>query len=401
MSGDNVTFNLLGPDVPAAQIIENVPIVPQHIWAGVADPVTFTNQTPVVTGPYTVGTFNPNEYTLVKNDGYWQADKVAIDKLIFPGSNSQLDIVDNGYDWAYSFLTDVQNTWVKQNGGKNVYWYPPGGTIALFPNLTKAPFNNLNFREALSYSLNRKQIADTAEQGYVQPAGQSGLLLPNQQQWLDPSLPNGGNISQDTAKALSYYQKAGYHQSGGKMVDASGKQLVLTITTANGYSDWLQGVQTVQKQLSALGISVKVNQPQPAAYTQQQQNGNYDIIVGSYGGTGSVYQDFNNLLNSKFATPIGTATTANFQRFKSADADKLLAQYQATNDPAAQLKIAHQLQQVVYTQLPAIGMFYGGLWGLFSNANFTGWPSQADPYAPPITWMSSVLLILTHLKKAS
>ena len=139
-----------------------------------ADPTTFTNQTPVVTGPYTLGTFNPNEYTLVKNDKYWQADKVAIDKLIFPGSNSQLDIVDNGYDWAYSFLTDVQDTWVKQNGGKNVYWYPPGGTIALFPNLTKAPFNNLNFREALSYSLNRKQIADTAEQGYVQPAGQSG-----------------------------------------------------------------------------------------------------------------------------------------------------------------------------------------------------------------------------------
>ena len=200
---------------------------------------------------------------------------------------------------------------------------------------------------------------------------------------------------------MAYYQKAGYHQSGGKMVDASGNQLVLTITTANGYSDWLQGVQTVQKQLSALGISVKVNQPQPAAYTQQQQNGDYDLIVASYGGTGSVYQDFNNLLNSKFATPIGTATTANFQRFKSADADKLLAQYQATNDPAAQLKIAHQLQQVVYTQLPAIGMFYGGLWGLFSDANFTGWPSQADPYAPPITWMSSVLLILTHLKKAS
>ncbi|SDO24995.1 peptide/nickel transport system substrate-binding protein [Nakamurella panacisegetis] len=401
VSGDDVTFHLLGPDVPAAQIIENVPIVPQHIWSGVADPVTFTNQTPVVTGPYTLGTFNPNEYTLVKNDHYWQADKVAIDKLVFPGSNSQLDIVDNGYDWAYSFLTDVQNTWVKQNGGKNVYWYPPGGTIALFPNLTKAPFNNLNFRQALSYSLNRKQIADTAEQGYVQPAGQSGLLLPNQQKWLDPSLPNGGNISQDTAKALSYYQKAGYHQSGGKMVDASGRQLVLTITTANGYSDWLQGVQTVQKQLSALGISVKINQPQPAAYAQQQQNGTYDLIVGSYGGTGSVYQDFNNLLNSKFAAPIGTATTANYQRFKSPAADKLLAQYQATSDPATQLRIAHQLEQIVYTQLPAIGMFYGGLWGLFSNANFTGWPSQADPYAPPITWMSSVLLILTHLKKAS
>jgi peptide/nickel transport system substrate-binding protein len=183
-------------------------------------------------------------------------------------------------------------------------------------------------------------------------------------------------------------------------VDASGKQLQLTIMTANGYTDWLRGVQTVQSQLGAIGISVKIDQPQPAAYTQSLNNGDFDLAMGSYGGTGLVYEDFNNLLNSQFATPVGTSTTANFERFKDPQADALLAKLRATDDQSEQKKIVAELQNVVYQQVPAIGMFYGGLWGLFSDKQFTGWPSASDPYAPPNTWNETPLLILTHLKKA-
>ena len=396
-----VTFHLKEADIPAESIINQQLIVPEHIWKDVDDPVKWTNEDPVGTGPYVIDTFGPNQYTLKKNENYWQNDKVAVEKIVAPASNKQLDIVNKGYDWAYSFITDVDKTWVGANKQHNHYWFPPGGTVSLYPNLTKKPFDDVNFRKGLSYAINRDKIAKDAELGYVDGASQAGLLLPNWEDWINEDIPNRGKVEQDTDKALEYFAKAGYTQKDGKLVDASGKQLELNITVPNGYTDWLRGMQSAQSQLGKLGITVKLTQPQPAAYTQAQNNGDFDLIVSSFGGTGSLYQDFNNLLNSEFATPVGTSTSANFERYKSDEADQLLAQLRAAADEDEQKEIVDQLQQIVYDEVPVVTMFYGGLWGLYSDKNFTGWPSEDNPYAPPTTWNSSMLLVMTNLKKAN
>lgn len=396
-----VTFHLKEADIPAETIINQQLIVPEHIWKDVDDPVKWTNEDPVGTGPYVIDTFGPNQYTLKKNENYWQKDKVAVEKIVAPASNKQLDIVNKGYDWAYSFITDVDKTWVGANKQHNHYWFPPGGTVSLYPNLTKKPFDDVNFRKGLSYAINRDKIAKDAELGYVDGASQAGLLLPNWEDWINEDIPNRGKVEQDTDKALEYFAKAGYTQNDGKLVDASGKQLELNITVPNGYTDWLRGMQSAQSQLGRLGITVKLTQPQPAAYTQAQNNGDFDLIVSSFGGTGSLYQDFNNLLNSEFATPVGTSTSANFERYKSDEADQLLTQLRAAADEDEQKEIVDQLQQIVYDEVPVVTMFYGGLWGLYSDKNFTGWPSEDNPYAPPTTWNSSMLLVVTNLKKAN
>lgn len=401
VSGDTVTFHLRTADAPAAQVLDQVLIVPEHIWKDVKNPTTWTNPNPVATGPFTLDTFTPNQYTLTKNATYWQADKVQVKKIVAPAANSNLDIVNNGYDWAYTFMSDVDSTWVKADAKHNSYWYPPGGTVSLLPNLTKAPFNNLDFRKGLSYALDRDKIADKAEQGYVKAAGQTGLLLPNYKDWLNSSIADDGKIDQSTSKALAAFKKAGYTQRGGKLVNSAGKQLTLSITTANGWSDYLRGVQVVRQELTALGIKVNLNQPQAAAYQESLQNGDFDLIMGSFGGSGSLYQDYNNLLNSGFKKAVGTGTSANFERYGNAETDALLAKFKATTDTAEQRKIVDQLQQVVYGQLPAISLFYGGLWGLSSDKNFTGWPTAKNPYASLMTWGSTPLLVLTHLQRAN
>lgn len=126
-----VTVHLSAPDVPAAQLIATTLIVPEHLWKDVEDPTTFRNPDPVGTGPYTLGNFAAQQYTIDKNATYWQADKVAAEHIILPATNTQLDIATKGYDWAYSFISDVDEAWVGA-GNQNTYWFPPGGTIALF-----------------------------------------------------------------------------------------------------------------------------------------------------------------------------------------------------------------------------------------------------------------------------
>ena len=390
------SFQLL-KDVPAAQLIGTTLIVPEHIWKDVDDPESYRNPDPVGTGPYTLGNFAAQQYTVDKNQDYWQADKVAAEHIILPATNTQLDVATKGYDWAYSFISDVEGTWVAA-GNKNTYWFPPGGTIALFPNLTKAPFDDLNLRKGLSASLDRAAVGDAAAEGYMDPAGQTNILLPYQQDALDPSIPDAGLLTKDDASALDFFAKAGYTQQGGKLVDAAGTQLSFKITTANGYNDWLKGVQEVQKQWGAIGIDVKIDSPQPAAYQLALRNGEYDLAMGGTGGTGSIFRDFNGLLSSDYLKPVGEEAGNNFERFDSPEAQAILDEYKLAIDEEKQTQLGYQLQQIVYDQLPVLSLYYGGSWGLVSDAKFTGWPSEDDPYASPKTYESTPLLVLTHLK---
>ncbi len=135
--------------------------------------------------------------------------------------------------------------------------------IGLIPNLTKAPYDDVNVRKGISYALNRDDIAETASEGNLSAAGQTGLILPNQEQYLDPSIPDKGMITQDTDRALAEFAKSGYEQQGGKLVK-DGKQLEINLMTANGYSDWLRAAQQVQRDLGKIGIKVQIQAPQPA-----------------------------------------------------------------------------------------------------------------------------------------
>lgn len=397
--GTAFTIHLNEENAWATNIVLTVAIVPEHLWTDVEDPVTYRNEDPVGTGPFLLGDFTPNQYILLKNADYWNADAVAPGQIVLPASNEPLDLTTNPYDWAYAFITDVENTWVTAAEG-NSYWFPPGGTISLFPNLTMAPFDNVDFRLGLSKALERERIAEVAEEGYVDPAGGTGLLLPNQEAWLNPDIPDRGAIAQNVDEALAHFATAGYTQQGGRLVDGDGNQVSLTITTPNGWTDWLRGVQEVQGQLEAIGIDVSLNQPQPAAYQNALANGDFQMAMGAFGGSGSVYQDYNTLIGGEFNVPVGTTTQANFQRFQDPAVDELLAQLKVTVDEAEQKPIVNQLQLVVFEQQPVIPLFYGGLWGLFSEARFTGWPSEEDPYASPATWTANALLVLTNLEPA-
>ena len=399
VDGDTITFELLTDDVPALPIIGATYIVPEHIWSEVDDPSTWRNEDPIGSGPFVLGNYNQQQYSMDKNEDYWQADSIEIEHLILPATNTQLDTVTRGYDWAYSFISDVEGTWGAASDS-NTWWFPPVGIIGLMPNHEVAPFDDVHVRRGISLALERGAIADSASEGYMEPAGQTGLILPNQEEQLDPSIPDGGMIEQDTEAALAEFEQAGYTLEGDRLVGADGEQFSFSLTTANGYSDWTRAAQEVQRQLRGVGIEVKLSLPQPAGYQQAIANGDFEVAIGGMGG-GYVYQAYNSLLSSEFYVPVGETTANNFARYQNPEADELLAELKATPDPAEQLELSHALQNIVYDDLPVIGMYYGGSWGLLNDAKFTGWPSEEDPYMAPQNYDSAPLKIFTRLKLAN
>ncbi|MEW1960302.1 ABC transporter substrate-binding protein [Kineococcus sp. NPDC059986] len=396
--GDRVVCRLQSDDVPALAVIGVTYVVPRHTWSTVADPGTFQDEHPVGTGPFVLGNYSSLQYSMDKNPRYWQADSVEIQHLVLPATNSQLDTVTRGYDWSYSFISDVKGTWGAASP-HNRWWFPPGGIIALLPNHTVAPFGDVDVRRGLSLALDRGRIAEVASEGYMQPAGQTGLMLPNQQDWLNPDIPDQGMVGQDTAAALASFAKAGYTQQDGKLVDAQGKQFSFALTSANGYTDWTRAAQEVVEQLGRLGIEVKLQLPQPAGYQSAIANGEFQVALGGMGG-GDVFRAFNDLMSSEFLVDVGTSTQANYERFSDPEVDALLTRFKSSTDPARQLAAARGLQQQVYDKLPVIGMYYGGLWGLYNDEKFVGWPTAEDPYMAPQNYDSAPLGIFTRLKLA-
>jgi peptide/nickel transport system substrate-binding protein len=403
-SGNTVTMKLKAPNVPFAGTIAQVPIVPEHLWKSVPDASKYTNTKPVGTGPFELEKFAPTEYTLKNNPNYWQASVIAPTTVDIPAQSSnqstnQLNVTSGKLDWAYNFIPNVKQTFVARDPQHNKYWFPPGGTIGLFLNLTKAPYNDPNFRAGISYSLDRSTIAQKAVNGYTGAASSSGLILPNLQRYLDPSLPNQGVIKQDTAKAMAAFHKAGYTQQGGKLVK-NGQQASIKISLPNNFSDWVAAATEIKNELGKVGVSVTLDEPQYAQYEKEIGSGSFDAAMGGFGGSGNPYTDFNNALNSQYATPINTATVNNFERFKDPTVDKYLANLAAATTPSAQVKATYPLEKYMFTKQPIILMYYGGSWGLFSTKNFTGWPSAQDPYMLPTTYNNAILVVLTHLKKA-
>jgi peptide/nickel transport system substrate-binding protein len=404
-AGNQVTFTFKAPNVPFANTLAQTPIVPKHIWSSVANPVKYTNTHPVGAGPFMLSSFAPTQYTLTKNPLYWQASTIAPSKVVFPAqatnqATNQLDVSSGQFDWAYTFLPDVQKTYVDRDPAHNTYWFPPGGTIGLYLNLTKSPNSNVDFRQGISAALDRTTIAQKAVNGYMQQASLSGLILPNLQKWLDPSLPNQGLISQNKTTAMAAFSKAGYTLQGGKLTDKSGKQARLTIVLPNSFSDWVAAATEVKNELTAVGINASLDLPQYAQYSSEIQAGTFDAAIGGFGGTGSPYTDFNNALNSTYATPINTPTANNFERFKNPAVNQALATLASATSPAAQQQATNTLETTMYNSVPIVLLYYGGSWGLFSTKHFTGWPSASDSYTLPTNYNNALLTVVTHLKKA-
>ena len=351
-SGNTVTMKFNAPSVPFASTVAAVPIVPEHLWKSVSNPAKYANTKPVGTGPFTLENFAPTQYTFSKNTSYWQAGKIAPTQVKFPAQSSnqstnQLDVTSGKFDWSYNFLPNVKQTFVARDSAHNTYWFPPGGTIGLFLNLTKTPYSDANFRTGISYALDRTTIAQKAVNGYTGAASLSGLILPNLRKDLDPSLPNSGLVTQSTAQAMAAFQKAGYTMQSGRLTKA-GKQASIKISMPNNFSDWIAAATEVKAELAKVGIAVTLDEPQYAQYEQQIGTGSFDAAMGGFGGSGSPYIDFNNALNSKYAAALGTSTINNFERFKSPAVDQALASLAAATGQSAQQQATYSLEQIMY-----------------------------------------------------
>lgn len=388
-SESEVVLTFKEPAYALIDAIVAVPIVPEHVWSTAKDPVTYTAPDAVGTGMFTVKSLNPQQFTVERNPDYWQADKVRVDELRFTKSDgggqvNQLKLARGEYDQQSMFVPDIEQAYVAKDPEHNHYWFPSGSPISLYMNLTQEPFDDVEFRRAIAHAMNKERMTQEAGYGYVEEASQTLLVLPGQEEWLDPSVPDKGVLPYEPEVAADLLTDAGYElDASGKRLGKDGEPLEFTFTTPTDWPDWTAAADTVKDDFAELGITVRVETPDYPTVEQDRLTGTFDMAFGVRGGLCSMYKSFAEPLASENSAPVGEKATTNEVRWEDARTDEILAELELAEERAEQEPLVHELQQIMMDQVPFVPLWYGGKWFEYSTQHATGWPSEEDPYAAP------------------
>jgi peptide/nickel transport system substrate-binding protein len=391
---------------PGLDNLAVVPIVPEHAWKDVADPVTFPNETPVATGPFTeVRVFKNQVYELGRNPRYWQPGKPAVEALRFPAhpgnERANLGLVFDEVDWAGSFVPAIDRVYVSRDRAHHHYWFPLiGGTIFLYANATRPPFDDRRVRRAISMAIDRQLVVDVALYGYSRPADATGLN-DAYTRWRSPEIAASADwVRLDVAAANALLDQAGFRRGpDGLRRMPDGRPWRYEILTVAGYSDWVRAAQVIARGLKVLGIEATVRNFDFAAWFQRLQEGRFDLSLGWSVDGPTPYTFYRWLMSSSTVKPVGVPSMGNWHRYASPEADRLIEAFEREPDPAAQRRLVDDLQRTFVAEAPAIPLFPQPSWGEFNSRRFTGFPSGEEPYAAlSPNKFPDCLLVLTSVR---
>lgn len=378
-------------------------IIPEHAWKDVADPVTFTNENPVGTGPFTnVARFENQIWELHKNESYWQEGKPYIDGLSIPAYNSNdainLATINGENDWAANFIPDIQKTFVDKDKDHFGYWFPAyGATVHLYLNTTVAPFDSVDVRKAISMALNREQMVTVAMYDYTHPADATALS-DNFESWRDAEVAKGDWVTYNKDKANEMLDAAGLAKDGDVRKTADGTALEFELNVVSGWSDWVQCCDIMSKNLAEVGIKATVKPYEFSTWITKVQTGDFTMSIGWASGGATPFQFYRGLMGSDTWNPIGKTSGENWHRFKSEEADAALHAMGASSDEAVQHEQVNTLQKIYSDNAPAVPLFPGPQWGEYNTTRFTGFPTEQDPYTILSTYANERLILLTTIK---
>jgi peptide/nickel transport system substrate-binding protein len=406
LKGSNqVVFQFKSSAVPYFYYIaDQVPIVPEHIWSKISNPVDYLDAAPIGTGPYEMQKCTPENIVYQKNPNYWQKGLPKIQTVYYPSFTSNdpanEELANGTAQWGSQFVPNIQGYYLSKS--KNYHdWFPPIASVSIFFDLKNPVLSNVAVRQAMAYAINRPLVSNIGEYGYEPAANQTDIATPTFSSWLDQGLANQYGYGFNPSKAKSILEKAGFKEVGGVMQKGSTK-LSFSIINVGGFSDWVADMSVIQQELKAVGIQIKPENLSEATYDTDLYDGEFQLAYGDETGGPSPYYELRQLLYSHNSAPIGTAASTDWERYSDPATDALIDEYAATTSPATQRTITDDLEKVMLSQVPIIPVVEEVDWYQYDTANVGGWATPANPFAQPAIYIvPDVGVMLLHLYPTS
>lgn len=384
--------------------IGNTVIIPEHVWSEVEDPLEFTNAEPVGTGPFVLGSFDQQLYTLAKNDSYWAADEIEVQEIRYPANTEQTfttKLQGGELDWSGGFVANIDEIFVNGDPEHRGYWYPGGGLVSLTVNNEQAPFDDPALREALSLGMDRNQISEVAMQGYTPPAHPTGLPLPAYETSLDPGVADAA-FTYDADAANALLDEAGYTMgSDGVRTTPAGDPMSYTLEIPSDWADWVTISQLLEEQYAKIGIQVSPQGISFESWVETRNAGSFEMTLSSVAIGQTPFDMYRAMMSSEYRSADGGSVNQNFSRFYDDAADAALNAYASSDDPDEQQQALADLQQIVVDELPVVPMIQAPNWYQYNTIRWEGFPNEDNPYALGAPFQTpDMLLVVRNLTPA-
>ncbi|MBR2687491.1 MAG: ABC transporter substrate-binding protein [Aquamicrobium sp.] len=392
-SPTEVKINLKAVDTHFPEMLADFPVVPEHIWKDVKDPLAFKNEKPVGSGPMTeVRRFTPQVYEQCRNPNYWDAASLKVDCLKLPqisGNDQMLALLPEGtMDWIGSFIPQIDKTYVALDPKNNGYWQPPAETVAFQMNFkTKNPgnaeaFADINFRHAFSLAMDRTSMVDIAGFGYPVVNQHASGLPPRFDSWRNKAAEGEHDVwmAYDVDKANKVLDDAGYKKGAdGFRTTPKGQPIAFSIAVPNGWTDWIDAVQIGVEGLRKIGVNASVATPEYEQWQKQILDGTLDAVMNSRADGPTPFRGYYQSLSTSFGGRITSAPS----RYSNVELDKVFDAYRKATSEEERHKLFDQVQLIVATEFPVVPVFNGPTWFQYSTKRFTGWVTKDEPVMNP------------------
>lgn len=218
----------------------------------------------------------------------------------------------------------------------------PGSTyVYLGLNLEDRVTGDVRVRQALALAIDRPRLVRTVWRGQGRP---TETLLPPGNWARDETLPP---IPHDPAAAARLLEEAGWHDPDGAGPEP---RLRLTYKVSNNDLSLLQA-QAIQAMLAEAGIEAEIRSYEFATFYADVKRGSFQMFSLTW--TGVAEPDlYRNLFASSSIPPKGS----NRGRYRSAEADRLIAEGGRRFDPRERRPYYMQLQALLRHDLPYVSL---------------------------------------------
>lgn len=300
------------------------------------------------TGPYKFREWNSGESIIFDRfEEYW-GEKGVMPTLKFvvkTEDNARTIALETGEIDVNAHPAAIDLERFKANEKLEVYSVPSTEVYYLTLTHKFGPTVDWKVRKAIAMAINKEDMIIVAKEGLGSPMT---TILGAGQQYSDTSIP-GHEFNVEEAKKL--LAEAGY---------PNGFDLTLSIRANN-----LANAEVIQAQLGVIGINVKIDQLENAAFTDLAMNEKLQATVGSWQpATSDADNPLRNILYS------ASKGSSNQGRYNNAEYDAIIDEALKETDSAKAQELYSKAQMHIYEDCAVLPL-YATYWTIAANKNVT------------------------------
>lgn len=384
--GESVTFTVKNPLASLPDLLSEVYILPQHIWAKSANPLNDRNLHPIGSGAFQFQSYQNGVAIKLKSNPHYFLGKPSIGNLVIQMYTSSdaltLALQKGDINTTTGTIAMPSLSILLKTKTNKLQKYAGLSTYGVIMNTKTPALGNVDVRQAIQRAIDQKSLIQKGELNGVFPAN-AGWLSPVFDKQLNSSVYQDAAYGFNLSAAKALLKKAGYTFGSDGIAQKDGKKLTLSYYEPSGAPAQEKEASMIQGWLKQAGIKTTPHLITGPEMTQTASVGDYDLIQSGLASPPAADLSMSSVFSSRDTAPVGKSTPGlNYMRYQNPKLDKIMDKASATLDRTTQTQLLQQAQKIIADDAPIAVMYNVGGHIVYRNDQFTGYDTKYPVWTP-------------------